>query len=362
MDPYFDYRNKVDYDYVFKVNFPIKIKSIFEDWPTAHESQIEDACEKFDEQIEDLISDEDYNKEIFEDLGLGRVYPGVNYVSPDEIEMYFGISLIDAEKDNISVEDLEESIKEYVYLLDSNTDNSADVSGWRSEDEEVEPTSLFFKGPKKEDVKIELLSNNEDKKENLDKQFVSEGELLFENNKIILNEEGNIIITENTKTHQYPFSKKGFNTLVNNLFKEGYVLKEAEINSHDIESQKREIQQEIDQVEELAELQAELNDKVNELNELEEDKNMESFPGNDITAQELSIKDLENIQLNTLLNDEQKAWVEEQLGTIKDVQRELKELCEMIETEDSDITISLNEYFKELKDNLNFNLNIIGGI
>ena len=72
-NPFDDYKDKVNYDYIIEAKMKYKFKG-------GNEEQKLDATDKIIENIEKLISDEDYNKMYFDDVELGRVYPRLDEI------------------------------------------------------------------------------------------------------------------------------------------------------------------------------------------------------------------------------------------------------------------------------------------
>ena len=272
-DPYFDYKNKVVYDYEFKVIQPIKLES--ENHSNSRdipEQQMIDVTDNIMKGIESLIVDEDYNKESFEELGLGRVYPGVNQVSDTEIEMYFGISLQDKEQ-NVDIKILEDDIKEYMNVLDSNVDYDSSVSGWESygdtpaDDEIVDSDFISFKCNGK--PQIEILKQPTKENIEFDKKLVNEGKIIFNNYSknikqvVTLNDDGVVEVFKESKwVSSQPFTKTGINTICKNILNEGYILKESEIETAngqtiDTEEEKEKLQKAKEDVEEIVQIKKE---------------------------------------------------------------------------------------------------------
>ena len=82
-NPFDDYKDKVNYDYIIEAKMKYKFKG-------GNEEQKLDATDKIIENIEKLISDEDYNKMCFDDVELGRVYPRLDEID-DTLDITFGI-------------------------------------------------------------------------------------------------------------------------------------------------------------------------------------------------------------------------------------------------------------------------------
>lgn len=351
-DPYWFYQDKVDYDYIIKVNMPIKYYVIGdEDDKDIHESQYEQISENIQTGIESLISNEDYNGEYFPEVCLGGVYPGVNEVS-DDIEMYFGIITRDA-RGEITLDELKEDILEYMWNLNSNIDYDSSVSGFETEDENVEPKSIAFepKG-KRDDIKMHIEVLKEPKKEsldidNIDRKLVNEGSLSFkkENSlyKLVLNDEGKVEQFVNEQlTESFNFSKSSLLKKVNELLSESYELFEAE--SLDLEQSKEELEQGIELVDELQTLKDELTDKIDTLvNESKE------FPSTEFTKRQLNVNELDLLDLTKSLTPEQIEYIETNVCSLEELKEGLLFLLEL--TGFKEELISIDDYVKQLKEN-----------
>lgn len=119
--PFERYKDEVEYDYIISATMSIKLKG-------GNEDQKIESLSEFEEQINSLLEDEDYIKESFEEIGLGRVYCELSDIDFDVVTIKFGISLIDQEKE-VKLEDLKADIKEFMKVLDSNIENFVSVSG-----------------------------------------------------------------------------------------------------------------------------------------------------------------------------------------------------------------------------------------
>lgn len=358
-DPYWDYQDRVNYDYIFRVNMPIKYYVIGdEDDKDIHESQYEQISENIQEGIENLISNEDYNGEYFPEVCLGGVYPGVNEVS-DKIEMYFGVILRDA-RGEITLENLKENILEYMWNLDSNIDFDSSTYGFTSEIEDVEPKSLSFepKG-KKENIEIDVIK--EPKTEaidvtDIDKKLVTESSLILnklnEQCKLVLNDEGKVEKYLNESlVESVNFSKSSITKLVSELLKEGYEFQSSEGTVVDTDQSKEDLEKGIELVDELQELKDELTDKIDTL--VNESVEID-FPSTEFTQNPLTPNQITIISLDKELNEEQINWLLGKLSSLDEFKEGLNQLCDYTEFDKDESLISIDDYIK--------NLTIQGGI
>lgn len=409
--PYWEYKDKVDYDYEFKVILPIKYKSETKFSESQKEQIAENISKGFDE--DPVMLSDDYLKEAFPEIGVGRVYAGLNDVY-DEIEMYFGISLIDAEP-SVTLEDIKEDIKEYMNNINSNLEYDSNVVGLGDDEE---PAFITF-APEIDKLKIEILKQpvKESYFENIDKVLVSKGELTFikENmiKSLILSDDGMVELYENNKLiSSNPFSKLGLIRECKNISQEGYVLNEAEISSDsttiDVEKSKEELKKDIEQVDELQKLKDELDDKVDTLvneskntqayldldkeldtlissnatdkeldtflekaadNELitnseytelvnkaqntrkiESNTDKNKFPSSEQTQKYLCCNDLKDISLRKdILNESQIDYIENNICSLDDFENGFKELWILIPVNENEPLISIDEYINCLQ-------------
>ena len=216
-NPFDDYKDKVNYDYIIEAKMKYKFKG-------GNEEQKLDATDKIIENIEKLISDEDYNKMCFDDVELGRVYPRLDEID-DTLDMTFGICITE-ESANVTLQDLKDDVEEYMFVLDSNIDGVT-VYGWENEDEDVDVATVYLKTSR--DIEINVLKqpeNKDAKKESkelkteevdigvIDKTLVQFGNLVFKNPETgdtieyVLNDDGKIEIYLNSElVNTLPFSK-----------------------------------------------------------------------------------------------------------------------------------------------------------
>lgn len=322
MDNPFDYyKDKVKYDYVLKG----KMKYSYDG---GVERQQIDASFEIEKQIEELLKDEDYNKIIFDDVELGRVYPRLDEMA-EYIEITFGISLIDNEE-KPTLQDLKEHVEEYMHVLDSNL-NGVSVMGWYNEEEEVEPTLVWLKGSK--DIQVEVIDQPKEEKEEsinintIDKKLVTEEKLSFKLNEsikeLVLDDDGNIQKLENGKViESCPFSKKTVINMTQEILNEGYTICEAEVKTSngetvDTEKEKEEIEQVSQEVDEIAAMKKQLQDKVDSIvEESKEKEEIKTFPESEFTNKILTQEEAtyENIDKN--LTDEQREFIVNNFDTL----------------------------------------------
>ena len=218
-----------------------------------------------------LLNDEDLLGMYFPQVGLGRVYSKFEYYD-DKLHFTFGISLVDA-RDTVNSKILEQDIKDFLISLNKNL--------------EQEPKLKIKEG----DIKVEILSENRELVDNLDKKLVTEGILSF--NKA--NETQSLVLTSDGIVEQYrnqhlcntiPFSKLGVIRECKGLLANGYTLTlsnwnelkteavindklndENQISLDNPDETKEDLRQEIKDVEEIQDLKDELEAKVDMLYE-----------------------------------------------------------------------------------------------
>lgn len=279
-NPFDDYKDKVDYEYIIEAEMEIE----YESDDKIYDEQKAEISENIEKGIDELVKDEDYVAESFEEPGLGRVYCRCDEVY-DTIKMTFGISKIDA-KEPFDVKELIEDIKEFMYCLDSNTDyesgiNGITIPGTYPDDDvddsiELEPANIHFsmKG-KKDDIKINVIKKplDENRLLNIDKELVSEGKISLRNSNDIcrysLNDEGIVeqYLNENL-VNSFAFSKSRILNECKDLINEGYLLEDSEpedIVDFDTEEAQQNLEQGIEQVDKLQQLKDELVNKVDTL-------------------------------------------------------------------------------------------------
>lgn len=254
--PFDDYRNKgVEYDYILSASVKVGI--------------IEDIMPN----LIILLKDEDFMKIYFPDIALGRVYGKVEYIN-EKLQFTFGISLVDAEKRPTSKE-LSQNIKDFIISLNKN----------------IETPKL---GIKESDITVDIITENKKYLDNIDKTLVNEGKVSFSR----ANETQSLVLTSDGIVERYinedlcnmmPFSKLGVIRECKALITDGYTLtwtdrgtgnlQEATIKpmnnnnenkitlDDDPEQIKKDLQQDIKDVDEIQTLKDELEDKLDTLNE-----------------------------------------------------------------------------------------------
>lgn len=254
--PFDDYKNKgVEYDYILSASVKVGI--------------IEDIMPN----LINLLKDEDFMKIYFPDIALGRVYGKVEYINA-KLQFTFGISLVDAEKRPTSKE-LSQNIKDFIISLNKN----------------IETPKL---GIKESDITVDIITENKKYLDNIDKTLVNEGKVSFsradETQSLVLTSDGIVerYINENL-CNTMPFSKLGVIRECKALVTDGYTLtwtdrgtgnlQEATIKpmnnnnenkitlDDDPEQIKKDLQQDIKDVDEIQTLKDELEDKLDTLNE-----------------------------------------------------------------------------------------------
>lgn len=288
-NPFDDYKDKVNYDYIIEAKMKYKFKG-------GNEEQKLDATDKIIENIEKLISDEDYNKMYFDDVELGRVYPRLDEID-DTLDMTFGICITE-ESANVTLQNLKDDIEEYMFVLDSNIDGVT-VYGWENGDEDVDVATVYLKTSR--DIEINVLKqpeNKDTKKESkqlkteevdigvIDKTLVQFGNLVFKNPETgdtieyVLNDDGKIEIYLNSElVNTLPFSKVSIQKECKLQLEKGCKLQEAQIKTSDgqtvdTEKEKERLEQVDKEVSEIAQMKQDIEDKVNQI--VEEDKEVKT--------------------------------------------------------------------------------------
>ena len=254
--PFDDYKNKgVEYDYILSAS--VKIGIIDDIMPN----------------LINLLKDEDFMKIYFPDIALGRVYGKVEYIN-EKLQFTFGISLVDAKKRPTSKE-LSQNIKDFILSLNKN----------------IETPKLDIK---ESDITVDIITENKKYLDNIDKTLVNEGKVSFsragETQSLVLTSDGIVerYINEDL-CNTMPFSKLGVIRECKALVTDGYTLtwtdrgtgnlQEATITpmnnnndnkitlDDDPEQIKKDLQQNIKDVDEIQTLKDELEDKLDTLNE-----------------------------------------------------------------------------------------------
>ena len=145
-----EYKDKVDYTYIIKGLAPYKLNATKADSVWDDEKgdlswdQETDAIEEFEKEIEDLLKDEAYLKDSFEEEGLDKVYPKLDAID-EYVEITFGITTI--EDKNVAIEEIIADIKEYMKNIDSNIDgvSVSGVGGNEDPSYDTEPMHVTLK-------------------------------------------------------------------------------------------------------------------------------------------------------------------------------------------------------------------------
>ena len=329
----FDLYKDVEYDFILSANVAIKNIS----YTTLMEIII-------------LLGNEDLLAIYFPKIAVGRVYPKVEYLN-DKLYFTFGISLVDM-KERPTSTDLIKNIKEFIISLNKNLDS------------ELEDKI------KESDIKVDIITENKNSFDSIDKLLVTENSLYFTRGNDIqtfkLTDDGIVEKYLNENLQQtFPFSRLGITRECKTLVTEGYTLtlKEAEINSttatnkldnknndtdidiSDPDKTKQDLQQNIKDVEEIQDLKDELDDKIDNLME-ESKKDIEPFPSTDFTVEPKSCEELGVDILNKELTAEQKAYINTYIGTLEEFVEALKSLYNELDIKD--FMISIDDYVKEL--------------
>lgn len=364
--PFEKYQEEINYDIILEGTIPYDITGI-EDSPEPTPEQIQDGEEQIFKQLESDMSNEDYLYEAFEDTGIarGRIYGEFSDKDVDESKLYFklGISKQDATKE-LDTNEIKEYFEGFLENLDINTD-SVSVTGWKNEEEDVEPTYVSLKITGKPNVNI-LKTYTEEKEldvSNIDRKLVMEGTLDFikENyiKSITLNDDGIMELYENNKlVDTKPFSKLGIQRECKSIIQEGYIIKNEDTNidvqnidGADLEQTKQNIEQSMEKVDEIQDLKDQLQDKVDNLyneSKIEEEKIM-SFVSTPFTQQLLSTEEIYNLKLEEELTVEQVAYITKLFGSLEEFKNSLIQLTDIASMPPQIHFISIDEYIKEME-------------
>lgn len=348
-NPFDNYKDEVEYQYILKGVLPYKIVSINGSKPS--EDQIIDSYEEFENNIDTLLKNEDYIKDSFEEPGLGRVYCKLDDMD-ENIEIIFGISTIDSEK-TFTTQDLIDDVKEFMHVLDSNTDYVSVVGFGGNEDprDDTDPVTLRIK--QNGDIEVEVIKEPKTKTEEFDKRLVNENKLIFnkDNDQIILElkDDGNVEKSINTELKEsFLFSKSAVVKECKECINLGYELQEAEIptkNNEILNTEKttQDLEKAIKDVDKLQDLKNELDDKVDTLmNESKEN----NFPSTDFTQRTLNVNEIDSLNLNDNLNQDQIDFIVTNICSIDELKEGLIFLLSL--TGFTDNLISIDEYINQL--------------
>lgn len=266
---YFDNKDKIKFNYEFKVKFPIQYYVIGEDSNKIHDEQKLTISDQVLQGIEQTLLDRDYINEYFpKEDKIQQCYLDVNNVY-DDIEMYFGFI---TDKD-VDINTIKKDIKIFMENLNSNIDYNSSINGI-----ELDPTSIAFRPNKSKPIQITQINNIKEINEAMDKELVTKGKLYFvkENSSKMVNltDDGEVEFYENKELKStIPFSKTGVIKECKDILAEGYILQEETENNTntdgtpdiDVQQTKKNLEQGIKDVDELQNLKDELNDKMNNL-------------------------------------------------------------------------------------------------
>lgn len=328
-DQPFDYYKNKDVEYDVILNADVNLDNVSYNYIT---------------EIIKLLNNEDLLAMYFKDIALGRVYGKVEAVK-NGLHFTFGISFIDTEKRPTS-KDLLKDLKAFILSLNKN----------------IEDAQINIK---EGDVKVDILSENKNIYDNIDKVLVNENNLYFSRGNDIqslkLTDDGIVekYLNENLQ-ETFPFSKLGITRECKTLITNGYSLtklNEATITSNNTdndtqldlsnpEKTKQDLQQNINDVEEIQNLKNELDNKIDNLME-ENKKPEEPFPSSDFTNEPMDYSDIDVGIFNDNLTNEQKAYINTYIGTIDELVNAMLLLYEEV-GDTMYPMISLDDYIKEI--------------
>lgn len=330
--PFDYYKNKdVEYDFVFSASV-----------------NVGEISNEVLPEIISFIKNEDLLAMYFDKIALGGVYPKVESLN-NKLHFTFGISLVDA-KERPTSKDLIENINNFILSLNKNI-----------EDKDIKI--------KEGDIKVEVITENKNNFDNIDKILVSENNLYFsrgnDTQRFKLTDDGIVekYLNENLQ-ETFPFSKLGLSRECKTLVTDGYTLtmkldeanitattatgnsNEDKLDISDPEKAKQDLQQNIKDVEEIQNLKDELDDKVANLME-EAIEVTEPFPSNEFSSEPVLYQDLDVETFNEELTAEQKAYINTYLGTLEEFVDAMLLLYNEVGDGISPL-ISVDDYVKEL--------------
>lgn len=251
--PFDYYKNKdVEYDYILNATV----------------NNVDTVSNDMVSTIIELLKDEDLLKMYFKKVSLGRVYGKVSY-NNSQLYFTFGISLVDT-NDRPTSKEIIQYIKDFILSLNKNIDNKKI-------------------NIKESDIKVDIITENKYSLDNIDKKLVNESIISFNRG----NDNKSLSLTSDGIVERYangvlcgtmPFSKLGIVRECKSLVADGYSLTlktEATINSNNENAQnrddeitldnpdevKKDLEQDIKDVDEIQTLKDELDDKLDKLNE-----------------------------------------------------------------------------------------------
>ena len=243
--PFDSYKNEgVEYDYILQAS--VKVDEFNDDSAM---------------QLLSLLTNEDCLGIYFTQVALGRVYPKYEYLN-GKLHFTFGISLIDA-PEQVTSKELIEDINKFILSLNKNIEQT--------------PKLKIKEG----DINVDILSENKTILDSIDKKLVNESKITFTkgNNTQLLVLTGDGVVeryTNGVLNNTLPFSKLGVIRECKGLIADGYTLtlkNEATIDNNEPnvldnpEQTKKDLQQDIKDVDEIQDLKDELEDKLDTLYE-----------------------------------------------------------------------------------------------
>lgn len=342
--PFERYKDEVEYAYIVSATMDIELEE-------GNDDQKLESLDEFEDQINSLLENEDYLKESFEEIGLGRVYCEVSNIDVDNVTIKFGISLKDKEKD-VVLQDIKSDIVEFMKCLDSNIENNVSVcglGGFEDPRDDYEPATIILKAkdklklnvekqPKLQESKYkeldskldelikldatdeefndflesaaelvdeeltskeytELLYKAQDTRKiesidlkSIDKKLVSEGKLTFKNNGSVKN----ILLTDDGDVQVY----ENNNLIESYPFSKKRVVSECynltsqnyllESPKIDLEKAKEELDNAHKQVDEIAKSKEELENKIANILEESAQEEMSELPESEFVTRKLS--------------------------------------------------------------------------
>lgn len=325
----FDYYKNKDVEYDVVLNADVNLDNVSYAYIT---------------EIIKLINNEDLLAMYFKDIALGRVYGKVEAIK-SSLHFTFGISFIDAEKRPTS-KDLLKDLKAFILSLNKN----------------IEDAQINIK---EGDVKVDILSENKNNFDTIDKVLVAENNLYFsrgnDTQRFKLTDDGIVekYLNENLQ-ETFPFSKLRIVRECKTLVTNGYSLtklneatitsnntdKENQLDLSNPEKTKQDLQQNINDVEEIQDLKNELDSKIDNL--MEENKSPEEpFPSTEFTREPMEYQDIDVDTFNENLTNEQKAYINTYIGTINELVNAMLLLYEEV-GDTMYPMISLDDYIKEI--------------
>lgn len=357
---YDKYKDEVKYDFDITAKMPISFKLDNGEEVEIQHWDFMDNEAGFEEDVDSIISNEDWLHGPFDDIALGRVYIKLTNSVADDIELQIGISLKECEEpEKVTIESL---TKDTIALLEGILDN-VEQQHFSNQESENGPSYIKLIGDvNNSQIKIVQNKNiNEDyiKKTltDIDKILVKESVLNFTNGNnsrtITLNDDGIVECLENNKwINSQPFSRTKLEKVCRETLDLGYTLtlKESQIKTKDgqvidTDKEKENIEQAKEEVEDIKQSKEEVDTQIEEIfgdGELVESKEPE------FSDKVLTVKDCKELS-EEQLTPEQLEYTNNVMGSLDNLKKELNTIFEITGLKDEDTVNTLQEILKYYK-------------